>query len=79
MSKITLNYQSLLNDVLPEIIINRTFNNLPGELQRLYREQSQGKEKIAIGLDIRLGFYMLKYKNQTEVELVWSENQGNAA
>jgi len=70
-----INTRSLLTNIFPEIIINRTFNKLPSKLKTHYLKHQQSGNQVAIGLDVKLGFYLIKHSEVGKVELVWWENQ----
>ncbi|HAS43196.1 MAG TPA: hypothetical protein DCS93_22140 [Microscillaceae bacterium] len=65
----------LTKNLLPDIIIERTFYNLPKVLQQLYREKKSQGLQLSIGLDTDLGFYLLKKDSFHSVELLWWENR----
>ena len=66
---------TLSTNTLPEIIVNRTFNRLPQELRTNYLNQQKTGNEVAVGLDLKLGYYLLKYTATDTAELLWWENQ----
>lgn len=74
MQKLVDNHQALIRDLLPQVIIDRNFNNLPKELRKVYQEKTDKGQSIAVGLKAKLGFYLVEYKINYKAELVWSEN-----
>lgn len=66
---------TLTSNLLPDIIVERTFYNLPKVLQQLYKEKKSQGLKLSIGLDTDLGFYLLKKDTLNAVELLWWENR----
>ncbi|WP_299458595.1 hypothetical protein [uncultured Microscilla sp.] len=75
MTAKTISRKSLVENLLPEIIVQRTLSQLPLELKDLYlAKQAEGVE-VSIGLDMQLGFYMLAQANLFQADLLWCENQ----
>lgn len=72
-----INRKSLLENLLPNIIVQRTLGQLPIELKKLYLTKIEAGAKVSIGLDMKLGFYMIEQHNALNVELLWCENQMN--
>jgi hypothetical protein len=71
-----INRKSLLENLLPNVIVQRTLGQLPVELKKLYLAKTEQGLKVSIGLDMKLGFYMIEQGNALQVELLWCENQG---
>ncbi len=65
----------LTKNLLPDVIIERTFYNLPKALQQLYKEKKSQGLLLSIGLDTDLGFYLLKKDSFNAIELLWWENR----
>lgn len=64
---------TLTENVLPDIIVERTFYDLPEALQKVYHEKKSEGIKIAIGLDMDLGFYLIQ-ASPHQIKLLWWEN-----
>lgn len=70
-----INRKSLLENLLPNVIVQRTLGQLPVELKKLYLAKTAQGLKVNIGLDMKLGFYMIEQGNALQVDLLWCENQ----
>lgn len=70
-----ISHQILTDNLLPEIVIQRTLEKLPIELRKLYVQRRNAGDEVEIGLDIQLGFYLIKQKPIRQVELLWWENK----
>lgn len=66
---------TLTENILPDIVVERTLNKLPLDLHQLYCEKKAQGIKVGVGLDIQLGFYLILYHPTRQVELLWCENQ----
>lgn len=72
-----INRKSLLENLLPNVIVQRTLGQLPVELKKLYLAKTEQGLKVNIGLDMKLGFYMIEQGNALQVDLLWCENQAS--
>ena len=70
-----ISHQILTDNLLPEIVIQRTLEKLPIELRKLYVQKRSAGDEVEIGLDMQLGFYLIKQKPIRQVELLWWENK----
>ncbi|WP_299459123.1 hypothetical protein [uncultured Microscilla sp.] len=70
-----ITHYALTENILPDIIIQRTLGQLPLELKQLYLDKKNKGLKVGVGLDMQLGFYLILYTNTFQVELLWWENQ----
>lgn len=70
-----INRKSLLENLLPNVIVQRTLGQLPVELKKLYLAKTEEGLKVSIGLDMKLGFYMIAQGNALQVDLLWHENK----
>lgn len=64
---------TLLEGILLSLIVEQTFQSLPKELQSIYLTyKTQGKH-LEVGLDVKLGFYIIERLSENEVQLLWWE------
>lgn len=70
-----ISHYTLTENILPEIVVQRTLSQLPSNLKKLYIDKKEEGLKVGIGLDMQLGFYLILYTNTHHVELLWWENQ----
>lgn len=70
-----INCHTLIENILPDIVVERTLNKLPFDLYQLYCEKKAQGIEVRVGLDIQLGFYLILYHPTYQVELLWCENQ----
>ena len=74
MKNVEINQAVMKKSLLPEILVDHTFNQMPYQLKALYEEKKQQGLQVNIGLDINLGFYLVEVKNTTKLEMLWYEN-----
>lgn len=70
-----ISHQVLTDNLLPDIVIERTLEKLPRDLKVLYLQKKATGTRIGVGLDMQLGFYLLEYQPIRQVELLWWENK----
>jgi len=71
-----ISHQVLTDNLLPDIVIERTLEKLPDELKALYLQKKMTDNKqVRVGLDIQLGFYLIEYQSFRQAELLWWENK----
>lgn len=68
---------TLTENVLPDIIVQRTLGQLPSDLKKMYLHKKGEGTKVEVGLDMQLGFYLIQYAHGYQVELLWWENQSH--
>lgn len=70
-----ISQHTLTENVLPDIIVQRTLAQLPPNLKTMYLTKKDEGLTLGIGLDPQLGFYLIQYLNNYQVELLCWENQ----
>ncbi|HAS43195.1 MAG TPA: hypothetical protein DCS93_22135 [Microscillaceae bacterium] len=70
-----ISHQILTDNLLPDIVIERTLEKLPNELKALYLQNKVAGKQVRVGLDMQLGFYLVEYESFRQAELLWWENK----
>lgn len=70
-----INSDILNENILPEIVIKRSFYNFPRKIRLMYSEKKAAGAAVFIGLDVHLGYYLMKQDLKGKAELLWWENR----
>ncbi|OJJ19457.1 hypothetical protein BKI52_21860 [marine bacterium AO1-C] len=70
-----ISHQILTDNLLPDIVIERTLDKLPKDLKELYLQKKKTGIQVGVGLDMVLGFYLVECQPIRQVELLWWENK----
>lgn len=73
MKVVKIDHVTLLSGVLLPVIVERTFRSLPAELQEIYISNKTPDRQLEVGLNMKLGFYIIERLPGNKVQLLWWE------
>lgn len=75
MKVVAIDRNTLLDGILLPVIVERAFKSLPAALQKIYINSKTQHKQLEVGLDLKLGFYIIDRLSGYEIKLLWWENQ----